>query len=211
MTTGTTNQFDSLVGELGDLLKAATAENDGKGDDTIKKAAEEGEEEGEDDEEGEGGEGESFGKAFSVTLPDGTVQEAYDGTVMLKALHTENLGLRADLGRAGEALTGAVGVIRAIQKTQGQQGQILKSLSAQMAAMGTQGAGRRAVLSINDKPGAGSGGGGAKVTAGDVMAKSMALFTEGKLTGADIARVEAAHGRGQLGPADVLHALGIQG
>ena len=210
MTTGATNQFDSLVGELGDLLKAATAEKDGKGDETIKKAAEDGEEGGEDGGEDED-EGESFGKAFSVTLPDGTVQEAYDGTVMLKALHTENLGLRADLGRAGEALTGAVGVIRAMQKTQGEQGTLLKSLSAQVAAMGTQGAGRRAVLSINDKPGAGSGGGGAKVTAGDVMAKSMALFTEGKLTGADIARVEAAHGRGQLGPADVLHALGIQG
>ena len=211
------NSFDALLGELDTMLKACTAEDDGKGGDKkIKKAAgaagegrEGGEAEGTEGGEGSGDleeeEGQPFGKSFTVQLPDGTTQEAYDGTELLKALHAENGALRADLVGAGNAFNAALGVMRAMQAQQTKQGGMLKSLTAEVTALRGQGTGRRSALSVHDKPATTTGGDGRPtVKPADVMHKAMALFNEGKMSGSDVRRIEAYQGRGIVAPPDVL-------
>ena len=48
------------------------------------------------DESGDEGEGDEspLGKSFNVTLEDGSVQEAWDGTALLKSMGTELAALR---------------------------------------------------------------------------------------------------------------------
>ena len=230
-TQAAPNNFDGLLGEIDTLLKAATAEpssTGGKpgGGKRIRRAAQNADGTGTSDETGDGegdgggdstldpdnldpdgadGEGEPFGKSFEVQLPDGTKTEAYDGTVMLKALHAENGALRAEIGGAHKALGATLGVIKVLQGQLAQQGEMMKALTADMKALGSQGSGRRAMLSVHDKP-ATTAGAPAAGTArpSDVMAKAMVLFAEGKMEGQDLRRIEAHQGRGLLAPADVL-------
>lgn len=226
---GAANNFDGLLGEIDTLLKAATAEPGSAGGKPggakrIRRAAQNADGTGEGTADGDGdgtgdstldpdnldpdganGEGEPFGKSFEVELPDGTKTEAYDGTAMLKALHAENGALRAEIGGAHKALGATLGVIKALQGQIAQQGDLMKALTADVKALGSQGSGRRAILSVHDKP-ATTAGAPATSTArpGDVMAKAMALFAEGKMEGGDLRRIEAHQGRGLLAPADVL-------
>lgn len=207
-----TNDFSALLDELDTMSKAMTADGD-KGDKKIKKAAKDGaaagdgEVEGEDEDEVEGegeGDGEAFGKAFEVTLRDGTKVQAFDGTEMMKALHSENVALKG----ANDALNGSVtqlgaGLTQAVALIKG-QGEMIKSLQETVGKLGGQGTGRRAIVNVHEKTAVGGGAGGDnKPTARDVMQKAQTLFSEGKMSGGDYARIEAHQGRGVICPPDI--------
>lgn len=218
------NDFDALLTELAPLAKAMAAPD---GDAKIAAAAAEagatlpdgtaapadGAGAGGAAGDGEAGDEELMGKSFQVTLADGTIQEAYDGTAMMKAMATEMTALRtesaehaskldasqAELAKALQVGTSLVGLVKS-------QGELIKSLQGDMVRFGATGRGRQANVTVLDKPGAIA----AAPAAPDVeaiMAKAMTAHTAGEFTSSDIARLEAHLGRGNPPPADLVARL----
>lgn len=224
------NDFDELLAELAPLAKAMEAP---EGDDKVAAAAKEGgaqmpEADDEEAEEGkpggkpddkregkadEVGDDEFMGKSFPVTMADGSVQEAYDGTEMMKAMsvrltdvtaHADELGAeldgtRGELTKALAASAGLLGIVK-------QQGALLKSLQADVARFGGGGAGRKASLTLHAKE-AGPAAPAAPPTGPSIMTKAMSAYDAGKLTGGDIARLESHLGRGNPVPDDIAERL----
>jgi hypothetical protein len=220
------SEFAKLLGDLEEFQKAAKpacdepdgddkgkskAKADGKADDKkIEAAAADGEKEGDQDKDGE-----PFGKAFKIKLEDGTETEAFDGTAMLKALHTENEVLRAtindqnqDLMKAMEIVVGELGKLRAADA---ERGTLMKALQTRFDALTTAGTGRRTMLTIAEKltpmqgtPSAGAAHVDDKPTPGQVMMKAQFMAREGKLPIGQTVRIEAYQGRGILAPPDLL-------
>lgn len=211
--SSTGGEFAALLGEL-DMMKAQAMPPAKGGDDDaerVQAAAADADNDGQDDEDKDGedegeGEGAPFGKSFQVTMPDGTVQDAYDGTAMMKALHDEVQRLGGDLSGQADAFTKALGTMTDIIKGQAatiaSQGEMLKSLRADVAKFGGQGAGRKAVVNVHDKPAA-TGAAPSDEPSPD-MVKSWALGAQmaGKLTGLDVARIAVRVDNGEkLDPA----------
>ena len=215
------NDFDQLLGELATLTKAATAdskvmaaarEGGAPMPDMSKPAMTEEEEEAErermmmkGEEDGDDG---MMGKSFSVTLADGTVQDAFDGTKMLKAMGVQVASLAADRDAARSDLTKALSASTVLVGLVKQQGELVKALHTRVEAMANTGRGRQATVSLADKPGLiGGAGAGAATNGQDIMAKAMTAFQAGKLDGSDVSRIESHLGRGSPVPADILERL----
>lgn len=216
------NDFAELLADLETLQKASGADcddkdktggddsdKDGAGDKKIDAAAKDGEKQSDADKE-------TFGKAFEVTLADGSKAEAFDGTAMLKALHTEHEVLQAAFeDRQGDILKAfdiAVGTIRTLQTQVAQQDTLIKALTTKVNAVSSTGVGRRTMLTIAEKlaPSAGINGDGGRASgpsADDVMAKAKFLVREGKFDAGQLPRLEAHHLRGMLGPDDLMKAF----
>ncbi len=206
------SKFDELLGELETLAKAQPA---GEGDEKIVAAAADGggqgsgEPDGDEDADagmgdGDGDEGKPMAKSFEVTLADGTKVQAQDGTELVKALQERIEGTETVLAKALET---AVGLI----KSQGEQ---IAALAGKVKAMGGEGKGRKAVLSVVEKPAA--GGDMAKSTdeqgmkPEEFMAKALDAQKLGRLTGIEVATAEAYLNRGQPVPASIIERV-IQG
>lgn len=203
--------FDALLEDIGGV--SAAHDELAK---ALPVAAEEGDEDGKDGKDKDGkdtseddakiaaaakeGEGDALGKSFTFKDADGVEREAIDGTDLLKSL----LG-RVDAGEAktAEVLTAAMGVIK-------QQGAMLKSLSETVGALAGQGRGRKAVVSIVEKP-AGAAEALAKshaseggVSGEEFMAKALACQAAGKLSGRDVATAESYINMNQAPPAAIV-------
>lgn len=204
------SEFDKLLGELETLAKAQPA---GNGDDKIvAAAAAAGQGEGEEmsDEEraaaeaaAAGGEGGDMAKSFEVTLADGTKVQAQDGTALVKALQDR---VEATEGVLAKALETAVDMLKS-------QGARLAAAEAVIAKMSSEGKGRKAVLTVVEKPSATSM---AKSQAEEgmkpeeFMAKALDAQKLGRITGMDVAVAEANLNRGQEVPADIIKRV-LQG
>ncbi len=194
-----TKQFEELLGELETLAKAQQG-----GDDKIVAAAggtkgqgEGGVEESEEEKaarlaaEAGSGDGAPMAKSFTVKLPDGTEVEAQDGTAMVKALSDR---IEANEGQVLKALSTAVS--------------LLKSLSDRVAALSNEGRGRKAMLTVTEKP----AGGEAALTksqateglsAEQFLLKAQDCMKAGRLTGGELMQAEAFINR-NLPPPDAI-------
>lgn len=200
------SKFDELLGELETLAKAQPAEN---GDDKIVAAAAEGggQVEGDENEDKSDGEGEGVGgnpmaKSFEVTLADGTKVQAQDGTELVKALQERIDSTETVMAKALET---AVSLI----KSQGEQ---IAALGGKIKALSSEGKGRKAVLTVAEKPTVG-GGTMAKsqqadgITPEEFMAKALDAQKMGRLTGLEVAVAEASLNRGQGVPAEIVRKV----
>lgn len=140
-------------------------------------------------------EGETFGKSFEVVLADGTRAQALDGTAMMKALHTENVALRAQQSELGQVVRSMGLLIKSMHGQQADSNKLIKSLSAQVSKLGNSGAGRKAVLHVQEKGNA-TPAAPAAPNQNDIMAKAQSLLAQGKLTGGDVNRVFTHTSRG---------------
>lgn len=208
------SQFEKLMTELGELsaaqetmAKALPAE-DGKDEEKIQAAAADGGL-GDGDEDDMGGEpdgdaddkGKPMAKSFQLTLEDGTVIDAQDGAEMVKALSDRVDAIEGEKADMAKALESAVGVIKGYAP-------LIKSLQDQVAKLGGEGRGRKAVVSVTEKP----------APTGQVLAKSepagmshevffakaQAAQKEGRLSGLDIAMAESCLNRGEPIPANIV-------
>ncbi len=190
----------AAANEAADELKKSQVD-DGDQDEKIHAAA------GEDDndagdadagaDEGQDGE-ETLGKSFKFTLEDGTEIEAQDGTELVKSLFTR-------VEESEGAIQQALGATFDLVKSQGavikSQGEMIKNLQAQIGKVSTAGRGRKAILSVNErqdptalrKSQADEPKG---LKAEEFMAKALDLQASGKLTGLDVARIEASLNEG---------------
>lgn len=204
------SQFDQLMAELGQLgqdhetMAKALPADSGADEAKIQAAAAEGGAANEKKPgEGEGGEGEggeTVAKSFSLTLEDGTTVEAFDGEAMVKALTAR---IDANETATIAALNQAVGLIKG-------QATMLKSMGEKLQALSNGGAGRKAVLSIIDKPLVKSvqqQEQPAGMTTDQFFAKAHAAQKEGRITGGDIALAETLLNRGEQIPAHIVQRV----
>jgi hypothetical protein len=201
--------YDDLLAELSalePLAKAAGAdkgEAEGKADDKkIAAAAAEGDKA---DCDGDGdADDKQFGKAFSVTLADGTQAEAFDGTEMLKALHTTADEHAEKIEDLQKAFSTAIGVIKDLRQVVTEQAEMLKAYGAKTAQVASSGTGRRTMVAIAEKLTPMAAAEAAKPTGAGVMMKAQQMCRAGSLGWEALPRIEAFQGRGQLAPPDLL-------
>lgn len=216
MTTNTAGatSFDALLadiqGQSEDLVKS-TAAADGD-DERIEGAAAEGAGDGEGgdtDADGEGADKPVLGKSLTATDAEGNEHEAIDATDLLKSL--------IDRVETGESQTAAVlqaslGLIR-------QQGDLIKSLTSEVRALGGQGRGRKAVVTLHDKGAGGEDltkalGGGEQVeekkdgvTGPEFLTKALAAAKEGRIAYSDASFCETVINKGQKPPEHLIKAV----
>lgn len=122
----------------------------------------------------------TLGKSFEVTDANGEKHEAVDATELVKSLVA-----RADASE--DMLAKAIGSFTTLVQ---KQNDMIKSLSEQVKALGTQGRGRKTVLSVVEKPDAGtmakSEGANQGVTAEQFFAKANTAFEAGRISGKDL-------------------------
>lgn len=121
----------------------------------------------------------TFGKSFEFVDDAGAKHEAVDATEMLKSLFARVDTVDEVLAKA---LTSMAGSLKA-------QGELIKSLSGQVQSLSGQGRGRKAVLSVVEKPAIGEmtkSQPDAGVTAEQFFAKANAAFDAGKISGKDL-------------------------
>lgn len=211
--------FDALLAEIGGLAgdtealaKAMPADIGAEGDEDEDEGAAPapaGEDTAEDDEkiraaaaEDEDDGGKPFGKSFTLKLDDGTEVEAVDGADLVKSLIAR---VEANEGSVKGALEQTLGIVKA-------QGEMLKSLIGEVAAFKASGKGRKAVLSIAEKP-AGAvdplvkSSPDGSLSGEAFMAKALAAQAAGKITGRDVATAESFINMGQTPPADIVRAV----
>ncbi len=218
--------LEALVGDL-DLLKsqqavtAAAAEEDaniaaaaGGGDDadaanTAGNVNPEGDTTGDPagtgaaDAEGE----DELGKSFRVVLEDGTEVDAMDGSKMLKALQGRFSALDKRFGEQDETLQKAMGTVTDLLRG---QSDLIKSLVERVRVLEGSGRGRKAVLSVNERPGpagadlAKAQGADQGLTPAQLLSKAEAAVAAGRLQWGDVVRAEAFLAKSMQLPDDLM-------
>ena len=203
--------FEKLMAELSSLstdqetMAKALPADDGKDEQKIQAAAEDGGL-GDGDADNNGGMpdgdkddgGKPMAKSFKFTLEDGTEVEAQDGSELVKSL-----GERLDATETtmAKALGQAVDLIKG-------QGEMIKSMQDQIKKLSGEGRGRKAVVSIVEKPGPGEGVMAKSESQGmsheQFFAKALTAQKEGRLSGTDIAIAESCLNRGEAIPANIV-------
>jgi len=154
-----------------------------------------------------------LGKSFSVQGADGQPVRAYDATDLIKSLNARMVGLETSVGDEGERrvhLGKSLAVIADLLKTQqdciASQDQQITALTKSVEALGGQGRGRRAVVSVSENPGAAmtksmqpEG-----LSRNDFLAKAESAQKAGRISGRDVALAEAYLNSGKPMPAALV-------
>lgn len=193
MSTQATNEpsaFQQLLGDLDTMAKAmpqpavaGAAPAEGEDEEAKKKAAE----------AAAAAEGvDPMAKSFQVTLADGSVVEAQDGTELVKSLF-ERVDSQEDM--MVKALGGTLDLVKSLTSQVTSQGALIKSLQDTVAKLGAQPAGRKTLVTVHEQvstltkslpqqeqaP-----------TREEIMAKSNAAFTAGKISGQEFTMIDVA-------------------
>ena len=160
--------------------------------------------------------GKPFGKSFGVTLEDGTAVEAYDATQILKSFDarigsqvTELDLLKAEVTALKARDIPSADAIKAdVEKVLAAQNTMLKSLQERVAALSAQGQGRKSTLTVHEKPGAAGAEARPETPSGEaLMTKALIAQKQGRISGQDVARLDAYLGRGLQAPPEILARL----
>lgn len=209
------SDFDKLMGELnqlaadqGEMAKALPADN-GEDEAKIQAAAAEGGDGDADDNGGkpdgdadDKGDCKPMAKSFTLTLEDGTVVEAQDGAEMVKALSER---VEASEANFAKAMGSAVELIKG-------QAELIKSMQGQLAKLSGEGRGRKAVVSVVEKPDPAANTMAKSLTPDGMtseqfFAKAFAAQREGKISGTEIAVAETYLNRGQAIPEHIVQRV----
>lgn len=203
------SQFEKLMGELSQLgtdqetMTKALPADDGKDEEKIQAAAAESglDVDNEQEQEGEEEGAPAMAKSFKFTLEDGTEVEAQDGSELVKSLQAR---VEQNEGNMFKALETAVGLIKG-------QGELIKSMQDQIKKLSGEGRGRKAVVSVVEKPVPGEGVMAKSQPAGmshdEFFAKALTAQREGRLSGTDIAIAESCLNRGEAIPLNIVQRV----
>lgn len=206
-------QPDADADEDGDAKIAAAAGEDAAAEAAAASGGEGGDDAdlGEDDAGpdvgGDDDEGEPMGKSLSFTLEDGTTVEAIDGTELVKSLIHRVEITEADMTKA---LGTAVDLIKSQGEQLKEQSELIKSLQEQVKALAGEGRGRKAVVSVTERPSVLKKSEPEGITPDQFMAKAIDAMRAGRLTGHDVARAESYLNRGMDVPADIVARVAAQ-
>ncbi len=156
---------------------------------------------GEDDDDDEDDGGEEFGKSLGFG-EDG--EHLVDATDLVKSMLERQEKTDDILAKAMTSMVSAMG----------KQNNLIKSLQSQVAALASQGRGRKAMLSVNEKPNptdvmAKSEAAGAVITPADLLAKAEAAYQAGAITGAQANTVDVCLRNNWPIDPGILHKLAV--
>lgn len=187
-----------LEGEHAALAKSFPAD-DGEGEKKIAAAAADGGSQGDGDPDddadkvdGDAGEAgdEPMTKSFKVTLADGSETDAVDATDLLKSLQEQVGSLTkqaAEVEPLAKALEQTLGLVK------GQAG-LIKSLTERVEKLSGEGRGRKAVVSVHEKPASettlAKSEQGQGFSYADFLLKANAAFDAGKITGQELTSID---------------------
>lgn len=206
--------FDDLLNELAPLHKALPANADG--DAKVLAAAEEGgADTGTVTDEGAENEDGVLGKSFQVTMPDGSVQEAFDVADLVKSFSVRldaaetvaaehKTAAETNAAELAKSLTVSAKLVDMVKG----QSALIKSLQDDVKRIGTQPVGRRATISVTER-GSPTPPAAARLNGEQIMAKAMSLVGDGGLSSSDIATVEMSLQRGMEIPPHIAAALSL--
>ncbi len=184
------------------LAKSVPAEG-GKDDDAIQAAAAEAGEPDADDNNPEDDVDDVAPVAKSVMADDG--QEYVDATDMLKSLEAR-IAEHDDV--LSKAMAGTLDVVKSLKATIESQGSMIKSMQDKLVKLAGGGAGRKAVLSVVEKPAAGETMAKSQqeegLTPAQVLAKANEAFDAKKITGQELVALDVALRSGALPDQAVL-------
>lgn len=206
--------FDKLLGDLEELQKlqkSAPADEGGpaagsdEDDEKISAAAEEGAteegaaDEADTDDDSESSEGEEeapLGKSFRFQLDSGEEVEAVDGTELVKSLMAR---FDSQESTVAKALGAAVDLIKS-------QGAALASLQNEVKRLGSEGRGRKTVVSVAEKPAPATmeKSEPAGLSGDEFMAKALVAQAAGRITGLQVSIAEGSLLKGLAVPADIV-------
>ena len=182
------------------ILEAAA----GAGGEAAEEAADEGDEPetgdedipADDDDEGEG---EMMGKSFNFRLESGEEIEAIDGTELVKSLIARFDSTESAMTKA---LGGAIDLIKS-------QGEEISALKTEVKRLGSEGRGRKTVVSVAEKPAVGAMAKAepAGVSSEEFMAKCLTAQSAGRITALDVAKAEGYLLKGLAVPADIVQRV----
>jgi len=205
----TVSDFDALMGEITNIAKAhseAKEKSDTSEDDSmIEAAAEEADADKKKDhkepdgDEKDGKEPKMVKKSLDATLADGSAATVVDADEIFKSI--SEIADRVTRTEAeGAARTESVlGGLKTLTD-------VVKSLADQVASYASTGRGRKAVLTVNDKPQQATEVVKSEpgVESDDFFAKALAMQSQGKLSGLDVQRAETYLNMGLPVPVDVV-------
>lgn len=161
------------------------------------------------DEESEGdeeGNESTLGKSLTMTDEDGNVIEAVDGTELVKSLVARLDTHEASVTERDEDIMKSLNAMKDLVVG---QSELIKSLTGRLDAMGSEGRGRRSVVTLTDKPDATtlqkSQPDG--ISADMFMAKAMEANKAGRLSTVEIAVIEGSLNRSIDVPADIVRKV----
>ncbi len=146
-------------------------------------------------------------KSFTVSLPDGTEAEALDGDQLIKSFTDQLAGLRTETTAALAQVATALGRSTKLIKSLREQN---TALAAQVTALGNSSRGRKSALTVHERPMVGdqSLAKAEGISPRDLMAKALAAQQSGRLTGSQVAEIDAYAARGLAIPESLLAKLG---
>lgn len=146
-------------------------------------------------------------KSFTVSLPDGSEAEALDGDQLIKSFTDQVAGLRAETNAALAQVATALGRSTKLIKSLREQN---TALAAQVTALGTSSRGRKSALTVHERPMVGdqSLAKAEGISPRDLMAKALSAQQAGRLTGSQVAEIDAYAARGLAIPESLLAKLG---
>ena len=146
-------------------------------------------------------------KSFTVSLPDGTEAEALDGDQLIKSFTDQIAGLHTETSAALAQVATALGRSTKLIKSLREQN---TALAAQVSALGNSSRGRKSALSVHERPMVGdqSLAKAEGISPRDLMAKALAAQQSGRLTGSQVAEIDAYAARGLAIPESLLAKLG---
>ena len=211
------SEFEQLAAELEVMAKAQPATEEGKvlaaakeagvdtdqigdGDEDDKKKDAAGAEGATDD----GDEDEVLGKSFQAVDSDGQEVKAYDATDLIKSLNSRVSGVETTLDTDNKNLSKSLNTMADMLKAQSEQ---IETLQKAMVNMSKQGAGRKAVLTVTEKPEPAMMKAEPTVTPESFMAKANAAYGAGRITGKDLTTCSVALRIGESIDAGLLNKI----
>lgn len=187
--------FDQLLGELDTMTKALPAAEVADDNKIAAAADADGDDKPKLDADGKPIAAAPMAKSFQVTLADGTLVDAEDGTELVKSLVERIDGTEETIAKA---LGGTIDLVKALMGKVTEQGTLVKSLQAQVTELSGQGRGRKTMVSVHEKLAVGGdlaksdAAANAIAAANDFMVKANAACASGKITGYEMTCLDVA-------------------
>lgn len=189
--------FQALIGELDTLTKALPAA-DVADDKKIEAAAADGDDKPKLDKDGKPIAADPMTKSFKVTLDDGSIVDAEDGTELVKSLLARVDNTEQDMIKA---LGGTIDLVKALSVQLTATTELAKSLQTKVNELSGEGRGRKTMVSIHEKLNTSDLAKSESAAAAtnlveEFMTKSHAAFAAKKITGLELTSIDVAHRQG---------------
>lgn len=211
------SEFEQLVAELEVMVKAQPATEEDKVLAAAKEAGVDTEQigeadekpvakkdDGDGDEDDEDDEDEVLGKSYQATDSEGQSVRAYDATDLIKSLNSRLSRAETILETDTEHLSKSLNLMSDMLKSQSDQ---IETLQKAMVAMSKQGVGRKAVLTVNEKPEPTMIKSDQPMNPETFMAKAQTAYGAGRISGKDLTTCSVALRIGESIDANLLNRI----